>query len=226
MDDSYYNKRISLLLFPNRTGEKIANFFSVKEHYLWRRDSHRLVAFKMAQSSKEEWNYPTDKLTALQDIVNIEMSEKGILNFFTKNASNHLYPVSESFFSHSFQTMKEKNHHVIFEILSKDLSKQLSIFQRKILNSSLDMEKVTLTIHLKSKTIELNELSFQKEVPIKQSKGESLSISYSFAYFRDLLINCNKFNEWIVFKVHLPYFTKIDFDANTCAILTHKKDSF
>lgn len=223
MDDLYYKQVFSLLLFPNRNNEKLADYLSVTNQFIWRRDSHRLVAFHL-ENKTDDWDYSIEELKDLNDVVNLKIDDKGILSFITKETVNTLSPVEKVFDSNSLQTLFEKNHQTEFEIPGKELSRQLSILQRKVSSSSLEIENTTIVLDLKNKTISLKELNEKKSISISLKKGNDLTISYSFAYFRDLLINSNKFDEMILFKCHLPYFTAIRYDKNLYAVLTHKKD--
>jgi len=223
MDDLYYKQVISLLLFPNRSEEELAKHLSVTDQFLWRRDSFRLVAFNLGKKHGD-WDYLFEDISDLKGIQSIHVNDEGTLSFSSKYEAKEFFPIQKKFHSHSLKTLFEKEHHTEFEIPGKELSRLLSIFQRKVSNSSIKPENVTLVLDLKKKMMSLKELNESKSIPITIKKGDDAILSYSFLFFRDLLINGNKFGHSISFKTLRPYFTSIRYDKNLYAVLTHKKD--
>lgn len=223
MDKKCYNKILSLLLFPKRTTEQAGNYLSFTNGFLWRRDAHRLVAFRL-QANQAHWDYPIENVTDLTDIHDIQVDEKGILTILTKSSTTTLSPVTSNVVPNALNTLFMKNESFTFSIPSKELSKQLSILQRKIMKQGLEFDQVTLTLQPANNRLWLPELKVEAPLVMTVSKGKPVSISFSFAYFRDLLINCNKFHDVIHFKTHLPFFTAIQYDHQTFAVLLHKKD--
>jgi len=216
---------INLLLFQNRKGEKSAHSFFITNGLLWRRDEHRLIAYRLPEKINGSWQYEQRKLEGVEECSEFSVDEKGVITLSTKKGIETIYPSKTKPTDQAFQALFSKQNDVVFSLPSKSLSKQLSILQRKIMREKKDLNTSILVLDIKNEKISIQGIEETKKIEMKiAKKGHTTIIRYPYAFFKDLFINASMFNEEIVFSVQPPYYTIAKYDERTYSILMHKKE--
>lgn len=225
MNGEEFQRFSNLLFFENYLEDEKANYVTTQHGYLFRRDAARLVAHKIEQAEDEAKHFlleliekgTWDKVQLVQEDLHLtnEQGEKQVLS-----------PVETPFQTNSLQSLFLNDYDTVFHMESKSLVKVLLILQRKLLNQALPLHEVDVVLNWKEGTLSLvlpNETSTYQLTLEVEKEGKETSIAYSYLFFRDLFIHANSFNKHLTFSIYQSYFTKIDYDEKTKAVLNHKR---
>jgi len=216
---------INLLLFQNRKGENNARYFFITDGVMWRRDEQRLVAYQLKGGSKGNWQYEQQKLEGMEECSELSVDETGLITLSTKKGVEMIAPMKQVPTDQAFRALSVPSNDVVFSLPAKAISKQLSIFQRKIMREKKDLNASVLVLDLENGTISIEGMQEIKKIEMKiAKKGHTTIIRYSYAFFKDLFINASVFNEEIICAVQAPYYTVATYDEQTFSILMHKKE--
>lgn len=227
MKKEAFQRFSNLLFFENHLEDEKAQFLATQHGYLFRRDSARLVAHALPTATEKAKHFP------MQDIENgmwdgVQLIHEELL-FANEAGAEHRVPsVGVPYETHSLQTLFWKEFDTVFRIETKSLVKVLLILQRKLLNQKLALHEVDIMLDWQAKTLSLllpNETS-SYDLSIEVDKaGEETQITYAYLFFKDFFMHANSFNKQLTFSIYQSYFTKIDYDEKTKAVLNHKRKS-
>lgn len=218
-----YDKLTNILLFENHLKDEKANFLTFCDGYLFRRDDARLVAYETEEKSEKIFSF---SLEAFEKDTSFEVQLKsGEILMKNEEKQKTIKSVEVPFESNSINILKKVNFEWEVSIDTKSLAKALMMLQRKLMNQQVDLETVTLELDLKNRSLQLEKddaMGYDIKCEILK-EGEDHLIHYSFLLFKDLLMNAKSFGKQVRFFVEQPYFTRIQYNERTTAVLSHKR---
>ena len=218
-----YEKLTNILFFENHLKDEKANFLTFCDGYLFRRDDARLVAYKTEEKSEKIFSF---SLEAFEKDTSYEVQLKsGEILMKNEEKQKTIKSVEVPFESNSVKILNMDNFEWEVNFDTKSLAKALMMLQRKLMNQQIDLETVTLVLDLKKCSLLLEKedaVGYDLKCEILK-EGEDHLIHYSYLLFKDLLMNAKSFGKQVKFFVEQPYFTRIQYNENTIAVLSHKR---
>ena len=228
---SEFKNFLKVITFSNRNDSALAKQFYLSKGYLWRRDEHRLCALELPEFHfQDAFEYPFGELEeqmAGASTLSIEDSGRIHVQTLAQNQSwITATPFSTTNKPLDVLSMTHEQD-MTFQLPSSFLSKQLSMFQTKIRKADLDVDNIVLSFDFETKEMFIS--SHQKErisLPLEETLGQlpKQIVQYSFSHFKDFLANSNKFDDFISFRIHYPYYTVIKLSKHVHTVLMHKKE--
>lgn len=215
---------LNVFLFENRKEDKRADFFSITDQYIWRRDEHKLIAYRFDEKVGGNYNYSIEQINEVRRVEKLTIYEEGIIELEERKEIKKIYPDTEiPLEPNSLKLLSIQKWDTIFQIPSDFLTKQLSLAQNRLNSVGKDIETAEINIDIENFEFSI-EGEVKKQMPlVLMQKEKNKPIYYSFSDFKDVLINAIQFDKMIEFKVKYPYFTMVKLNEQIFAILTHKK---
>ena len=225
MKEEEWQQFSNLLFFENHLEDEKANYLAVERGYLFRRDNARLVAFKMSELVEGAKHFPMQTVEkGVWD--KVQLVQEQLLFTNEKEEEHSLLPVAVPYETHSLQTLFWEEFDSVIRIQSKSVAKVLLGVQRKLLNLRIPLHQVDVALNGQEKTLTLvlptETISYPITMEVAKEGTETVQV-YSYLVFRDLLMHANSFNKEITLSSYQSYFTKIDYDEKTKAVLNHKR---
>lgn len=225
-----YNKKelkkfFNILLFRNRRKSTAAEYVSLTNGVLWRRDEQRLIAFTLqgGEESDYSFNYSIKEFEDIKKVGSLAITREGSLKLEV-GKEQRLVPPNEDvpLAPNALTLLGTTKWDAVFEIPSEFFTKYLSYLQQSK-HISADEENLIVRLDLTKKQFQVGD-KFMKELPVSiLENGGVAQVVYAFSDFKELLINAIQFDEKIRFHVRSPFFTKIQLSENIASILNHKK---
>lgn len=212
---------INILSFENKLGYEKAEYFSITNCYLWRRDAHRLVSYRLKKESDCHYNYKVKDLEVFKNNIKMfKMGKEGDINLPNKT----IKPVKESLNDDYLNLLKNDLWDGTFKVNAMDLTKFLSIIQRELINKNKNTLQNELKINVFNDTIEIvsKSISFRKQFKLNEPVRGKYELVFNFQHFKELLINALSFNKEITFNLKMPYYCKIDLSQDVSGVLMLK----
>lgn len=219
----------NLLFFENRLKDDKADYISVTDQYLWRRDSSRLVSFKLDEKVKKNINYRLeDYKEAFEDEdkkpKKLIVNEKGEMVITFEKKKKMIKPITVNMKPYSLKTLYYEEFTKEYVIESKKIMKYLLMVQRKIMKGKQNINDLTIIVDAKQGTISIPEIKDEKKIDIQASNDEKeYEFHYPYPFFKEFLINASQLSKEITFKVNGSYFSIIEYNDRIKAVLNHKR---
>lgn len=225
MNQEQWQRFSNLLWFENYLEDAKADWLVAQNGYLFRRDSVRLVAHVFDQAKQPAKHFPLQGIEkAIWDKVQLE--QETLLFTNEQGETSSVSSAEVPYETVSLRTLFWQDFDTIVQVQSKSLVKVLLILQRKLLNQKVALHAVDVVLDVQRKTLSLvlphETASYDIELSVEK-EGETKKVVYSYLLFRDLLIHANSFQKQITLSIASSYFTKIDYDEMTKAVINHKR---
>lgn len=227
IENEDFKRFAKLFQFTHDPSEKSASFFSISGEFLFRRDSTRLIAYRLPFSAKQDWNYLFHPNDIFSSCCEIELEDSGVLH--VRNQEKHsvsFQPQSVPLESHSLSVIREPSFDTFADIETLFLTRQLTSMYKKIHAQGLNPKESEVVMNLKNKTWYLYGREHESvSIPCQIKKETDFIISYPFPTCKDFLINANMFHSVIRFYIKNPYYSVLQYSKNIFGVLLHKQDS-
>lgn len=225
MKTEEYQLFAELLFFDNHLQDDKANYVVIADDYLFRRDSARIVAYRLEEKIKESKHFLLDAF-GKEGGYDVQLNQENILLTATDGSTQEIVPMEVPYRTNSIQILAITDFDWEATVDTKTLVKALLIIQRKIMNQPVDMMKINLFINFQEKTINLQlkeeTVCLALKMDIKQT-GNNPIVYYAYPLFKDFFMNAKSLNSTVSIRVHAPYFTRIDYTEKIMAVLNHKR---
>jgi hypothetical protein len=216
-----------LFLFKNKETDKISNYFSITNQFIWRRDEFKLVLHTLDGNVHANWNYNLEDLDKIFQTDSANVSEDGVIQIKDDELGEEIHPVDVPLLPNSLNILKTKEYHSELDMSSLFIVRQIAIMQKKLFTGHLSEDSATVILDLKNKQIYLKEFAADKmnlECTFIKQSGPEL-VFYPFSAFKELLAHSKHFNKSIRLKIFQPYFTLFHYNNKLISILNHKRDT-
>jgi len=214
MDDAL-KRFLPLLQFENRMKDITANYISITDDYLWRRDSARLVAIKLPQSINGHFDYECKEFSQ-KYIKELAIQKDNSIKLKTHEETQVLKPVYKTNPNTiKYMLGRQNEAKVDVELDRKRLKEILLILEQKCEMSKQQDPKLIFNFDGNEIFIQGREEFF--ELPIVEKKKNNKGIfSYSFYLLKDMIYN--KYKENIFFSI-FDHFVVLSYPDNAWGVL-------
>ena len=213
--DEKLKQFLPLLQFNNRLKDVTANYISITNQYLWRRDAARLVAFKLPQKISGHFDYEIKDISQKQ-IKNLIFQKNQALTLQTYGETYTVKPEDKTIPSTlNYMLQQKEEASVQVEMDRKRLKEIMLILEQKCGISNHADPKIVF--NFEGNEIFIKDRTDVFEIPITKSiKNNEGIFAYSFYLLKDVIYN--NYKENIFFSIFDNYM-KLTFSEDAWAVL-------
>lgn len=206
-----------LLQFENRIKDELANYVSITNGFLWRRDLTRMVAMKMEENMTGHFDYSFRDI-GKEPIQEIKLGEKNELYIKTGEQNLVLQPIEKTKpYTLQHVLRKEQDFHTEVEMPIKALKQILMICEQKWMMEKEEDPKIIFDFAEGTINMQGREEVFSMPIG-KERKKSDRKIIYSFLLLKDMMYNKHK--EYIFFRISNDY-TVLEYEKNIYGAIMH-----
>lgn len=206
-----------LFQFDNRIKDELANFFSITDGFLWRRDLTRIVAIQIPVPQKGHFDYSMREI-AKATIKKMDIKEDMKIEVETTEGKVLLEPMQRTQ-PNSLKVALRKNqefrNEVTFDL--KELKRIMMICEQKWLMDKEEDPKIIFDFNVGKIKMPQREEEF--DIPfVGEPEKKDFDVSYSFYLMKDMLYN--KFKDTISLRIS-EFYTIIQYEEQAYGVLMH-----
>ncbi|PGK51510.1 hypothetical protein CN918_27350 [Priestia megaterium] len=206
---------LPLLQFENRLRDITANYVSITDGYLWRRDVTRLVALKLPYEITGHYDYEIREISQKQ-IKDITVQKDHVVKLKTQDGNETVRPVdATSPATLNYMLQQKEEVCVQVELERKRMKEIMLILEQKCGTSKNTDPKIIF--NFEGNEIFIKDRNEVFEIPIvKTTKNNQGIYAYSFYLLKDMIYN--NYKENIFFSIFEKY-VKLDFPDEAWGVL-------
>lgn len=206
-----------LFQFENRIKDELANYFSITDGFLWRRDLTRMVAMKIAEDVTGHYDYDFRDI-GRETIKKIEVGKEMELHLETSERKIVLQPLQKTKpFTLQYVLRSEQEFETEVSMSVKTLKQVLMICEQKWMLEKEEDPKIIFDFN--EGTIKMKDREEVFSMPVEEvRKKNDVKIIYSFHLLKDMIYN--KYKEYIFFRISKHY-SVLEYEKNIYGAIMH-----